>query len=88
MNFTSLKHIRQQLYKSLERGADALFNLGEPCCVKAKPSRCLNCRCRHSLSGSGVWGGNVPNATAFLDEGTLSTQRNAVAVIANVIYKF
>ncbi len=26
MNFTRLKHIRQQLYASLERGADALFN--------------------------------------------------------------
>ena len=29
MNFTSLKHIRQHLYESLERGADALFNLGD-----------------------------------------------------------
>src|SRR5437016_9461846 len=29
MNFNSLKHIRQHLYESLERGADALFNLGD-----------------------------------------------------------
>ena len=29
MNFNRLKHIRQQLYESLERGADALFNLGD-----------------------------------------------------------
>src|SRR5438045_5817492 len=27
MNFNSLKQIRQHLYESLERGADALFNL-------------------------------------------------------------
>src|SRR5438045_8678678 len=29
MNFNSLKQIRQHLYESLERGADALFNLGD-----------------------------------------------------------
>lgn len=29
MNFTILKHIRQQLYESFERGADALFNLSD-----------------------------------------------------------
>jgi len=29
MNFNRLKDIRQQLYESLERGADALFNLGD-----------------------------------------------------------
>lgn len=29
MNFNRLKQIRQQLYESLERGADALFNLGD-----------------------------------------------------------
>src|SRR5437016_14002787 len=29
MNFNSLKHIRQHLYESLERGADALFNLAD-----------------------------------------------------------
>lgn len=29
MNFNILKDIRQQLYESLERGADALFNLGD-----------------------------------------------------------
>lgn len=29
MNFNILKHIRQQLYDSFERGADALFNLGD-----------------------------------------------------------
>ena len=29
MNFNRLKHIRQQLYESLERGADALFNLAD-----------------------------------------------------------
>ncbi len=29
MDFTRLKQIRQQVYSSLERGADALFNLGD-----------------------------------------------------------
>jgi hypothetical protein len=29
MNFNTLKQIRQQLYASMERGADALFNLGD-----------------------------------------------------------
>ncbi len=29
MNINKLKHIRQQIYESLERGADALFNLGD-----------------------------------------------------------
>src|SRR3989454_6006093 len=29
MNINRLKQIRQQLYESLERGADALFNLGD-----------------------------------------------------------
>jgi hypothetical protein len=29
VNFNILKHIRQQLYASFERGADALFNLGD-----------------------------------------------------------
>ena len=29
MNFNRLKHIRQQVYASFERGADALFNLGD-----------------------------------------------------------
>jgi hypothetical protein len=29
VNFNRLKHIRQQLYDSFERGADALFNLGD-----------------------------------------------------------
>ena len=29
MNFNKLKQIRQQLYESLERGADALFNLAD-----------------------------------------------------------
>src|SRR5436853_7210551 len=29
MNFNSVKHIRQHLYESLERGADALFNLAD-----------------------------------------------------------
>jgi hypothetical protein len=48
----------------------------------------LEVRWDHSLSGSGVWGGTVPNTTAFLDEGTLSTQKNEVVLIANVIYKF
>ncbi len=29
MNYTILKQVRQQLYASFERGADALFNLGD-----------------------------------------------------------
>jgi hypothetical protein len=29
VNFNTLKHVRQQLYSSFERGADALFNLGD-----------------------------------------------------------
>jgi hypothetical protein len=29
MDFTRLKQIRQQVYSSLERGADVLFNLGD-----------------------------------------------------------
>ena len=29
MNINRLKQIRQQVYASLERGADALFNLGD-----------------------------------------------------------
>lgn len=29
MNFNRLKHIRQQVYASFDRGADALFNLAD-----------------------------------------------------------
>jgi len=29
MNCTRLKHIRQQVYESFDRGADALFNLAD-----------------------------------------------------------
>ena len=29
MNFNRLKHIRQQVYESFDRGADALFNLAD-----------------------------------------------------------
>jgi hypothetical protein len=49
----------------------------------------LEVRWDHSLSGQGVWGGNTPNTSdgegGFFGDGN---QRNAVAVIANVIYKF
>ncbi len=48
----------------------------------------LEVRWDHSLSGQGVWGGTVPNATAFSDESPISTEKNAVVLIANVIYKF
>jgi len=49
----------------------------------------LEVRWDHSLSGSGVWGGKTANESdgegGFIGDGN---QRNAVAVIANVIYKF
>ena len=48
----------------------------------------LEVRWDHSLSGAGTWGGTVPNTTAFVDDLPASTEKNAVALIANVIYKF
>ena len=45
----------------------------------------LEVRWDHSLSGQGIWGGTTVNA---FDEAPGGTQKNAVAVIANVIYKF
>jgi hypothetical protein len=44
----------------------------------------LEVRWDHSLTGSGVWGGTIVNTA----EGGNGNQDNAVAVIANVIYKF
>jgi len=45
----------------------------------------LEVRWDHSLTGSGIWGGTTPNG---FDETPSGTQDNAVAIIANVIYKF
>jgi hypothetical protein len=49
----------------------------------------LEVRWDHSLSGEGVWGGKVANTSdgegGIIGDGN---QRNAVAIIANVIYKF
>ena len=49
----------------------------------------LEVRWDHSLSGQGVWGGKTTNTSdgegGIIGDGN---QRNAVAVIANVIYKF
>jgi len=44
----------------------------------------LEVRWDHSLSGSGVWGGTTANTS----EETGGSEKNAVAIIANVIYKF
>ena len=44
----------------------------------------LEVRWDHSLTGSGIWGGTTPNSA----EVASGNQDNAVAVIANVIYKF
>jgi hypothetical protein len=50
----------------------------------------LEVRWDHSLTGQGIWGGNVPNTVTDGEGGFLGngTQKNSVAVIANVIYKF
>src|SRR5437879_1418094 len=57
MDCTTLKHIRQLLYETFERGADALFHLGDADArVKVRPNRCRNCRCRRSLNGNGKVG--------------------------------
>jgi len=50
----------------------------------------LEVRWDHSLSGQGVWGGSVPNTTTDGEGGLIGNggQKNAVALIANVIYKF
>jgi hypothetical protein len=50
----------------------------------------LEVRWDHSLSGQGVWGGNTPNTVTDGEGFSLGdgNQKNAVAVIANVIYKF
>jgi len=50
----------------------------------------LEVRWDHSLSGQGVWGGNTANTVTDGEGGILGNgnQKNSVAVIANVIYKF
>jgi len=46
----------------------------------------LEVRWDHSLSGQGVWGGNTANSID--EEVTSGTEKNAVVLIANVVYKF
>ena len=41
----------------------------------------------HSLSGMGVWGGTIPNAST-MPNGTSGTLRNEWLLAANIIYKF
>jgi hypothetical protein len=47
----------------------------------------LEVRWDHSLSGQGVWGGTTPNTDGDATSG-FGDQKNAVVLMANIIYKF